>query len=69
MLNLYIQRISVHSKSAVETAKRCNYIQRQGSDGALILDAPGGYSFHLYDQDSDRTGVFVSVSIHEVLFV
>lgn len=33
----------------------------QGADGSLVVEAPGGYTFHLHDKDSSKPG-----SVHPV---
>ena len=30
----------------------------QGEDGAVVLEAPGGYAFHVYNKDSGREGIY-----------
>lgn len=29
----------------------------QGEDGAVIMEAPGGYAFHVYDRSTGRDGI------------
>ena len=33
----------------------------QASDGAVVVEAPGGFAFHLHNEDSPKTGKLGSV--------
>ena len=79
------QHITVFSKSAIESAKRCNWPSTQvlrhiessyptktlkllaisnpqGPDGEMVVEAPGGFAFHIYDKDAPKTGNIVRYS-------
>lgn len=55
------QHITVFSKSAVENAKKCGWPSTKASDGAVVVEAPGGFAFHLHNEDSPKTGKLGSV--------
>jgi hypothetical protein len=31
----------------------------QGADGAVVVEAPGDYPFHVYDKPSQRSGIII----------
>lgn len=57
------QRISIYSKDVMQRARTVSYTQQESADGAIVVDAPGGYSFHIYDRDTGRSDSVYSVSL------
>lgn len=47
------QGLTVHSKSAVASAKQHHYPVTESGDGSITVSAPGGYKFTLVDQNVD----------------
>jgi len=57
------QHMTIHSKAAVESVKKHSWPSAQGADGALVVEAPGGYMFHLHEKDSARKDPVYSVTL------
>ena len=39
----------------------------QGPDGAVVMEAPGGYAFYIYDRNTGRNGRHAKNLIHMIL--
>lgn len=39
------------------------YLPPQGEDGSIVMEAPGGYAFHVYDRDAERSDPVYSVTL------
>lgn len=57
------QRISIYSKDILARVKQSKYAQTEGADGAVIVEAPGDYPFHIYDKPSQRSDPVYSITL------
>ncbi|EDO47433.1 predicted protein [Nematostella vectensis] len=46
------QGLTLHSKDVVSRAKEHNYSMEQGTNGHYTVHSPGGYKFHLADEEA-----------------
>ena len=62
-----LQGLTIHSKSAVARARELNYVMSEVGSGSYLVEAPGGYKFHLFNTDTSG-GIEESYYLHFYTF-
>lgn len=63
--------MSICSKAALDRAQKSDFLCTPVSgDDHVIIDAPGGYSFHLYELDLTRNGNYIVTNIsYDIMYL